>query len=189
MRIANDYSFPLAESIRVHYNAKGSRGPIDVYWHDGGMRPPAIPELEEDKKLMGNTGILYVGDKGKILDGRLLPESKMKTYMGEKYAPAAERQRGAPQGRPAGSQTTTTGPRIGPLPPKFEEWIAACRGGSKNTPANFASAEALSTMINLGIAAVRAGTRIEFDSVTRKITNKPEANKYLTREYRKGWEL
>ena len=186
--IANDYSFPLAESIRVHYNAKGSRGPIDVYWHDGGMRPPAIPELEEDKKLMGNTGILYVGDKGKILNGRLLPESKMKTYMGEKFTPAAERQRGAPQGRTA-SQATTTGPRIGSLPPKFEEWIAACRGGSKNTPANFVSAEALSTMINLGIAAVRAGTRIEFDSITRKITNKPEANKFLTREYRKGWEL
>jgi hypothetical protein len=187
--IANDFSFPFAETIRVHYNAKGSRGPIDVYWHDGGMRPPAIPELEEDKKLMGNTGIMYIGDKGKILDGRLLPESKMKIYMGEKYTPLAERQRGAPQGRPAGNQTATTGPRIGPLPPNFDEWIAACRGGSKNTPANFVSAEALSTMINLGIVAVRAGTRIEFDGVTRQITNNPEANKLLTREYRKGWEL
>ena len=153
------------------------------------MRPPAIPELEEDKKLMGNTGIMYIGDKGKILDGRLIPESKMKIYMGEKYTPLAERQRGAPQGRPAGNQTATTGPRIGPLPPNFDEWIAACRGGSKNTPANFVSAEALSTMINLGIVAVRAGTRIEFDGVTRQITNNPEANKLLTREYRKGWEL
>jgi hypothetical protein len=44
-------------------------------------------------------------------------------------------------------------------------------------------------MINLGIVAVRAGTRIEFDRVTRQITNNPEANKLLTREYRKGWEL
>jgi hypothetical protein len=44
-------------------------------------------------------------------------------------------------------------------------------------------------MINLGIVAVRAGTRIEFDGVTRQITNNPEANKLLTREYRKGWEL
>jgi hypothetical protein len=161
------------------------------------MRPPAIPELEEDKRLMGNTGILYIGDKGKILDGRLLPESKMKTYMGEKYTPPVERGRGAPQGRPAAGQATgqaagqaaPAGPRIGPLPPNFDEWIAACRGGSKNTPANFVSAEALSTMINLGIVAVRAGTRVVFDPVTRKITNNEAANKLLTREYRKGWEL
>ncbi len=187
--ITNDFSFPLAETIRLHYNPKGSRGALDVYWYDGGMRPPAIPELEEDKKLMGNSGILYVGDKGKILDGRLLPESKMKSYMGKNYAPPVERQRGMAQARPAGGQTAASAPRIGPLPPKFEEWIAAVRGGTKNTPGNFVSAEALSTMINLGIVAVRAGTRIEFDKVTRQITNNVEANKLLVREYRKGWEL
>ena len=186
--IANDFSFPFAETIRLHYNAKGSRGPVEVYWHDGGMRPPAIPELEEDKRLMGNTGIVYIGDKGKILDGRLLPESKMKTYMGEKYTPPTVRQPGQRQA-PAAGQAAAAGPRIAPLPPKFEDWIAACRGGSKNTTANFASAEALSTMINLGIVAVRAGTRIVFDPVTRKITNNEAANKLLTREYRKGWEL
>jgi hypothetical protein len=153
------------------------------------MRPPAIPELEEDKKLMGNSGILYVGDKGKILDGRLVPESKMKAYMGKNYAPPVERQRGMAQARPAGGQAAASAPRIAPLPPKFEEWIAAVRGGTKNTPGNFVSAEALSTMINLGIVAVRAGTRIEFDKVTRQITNNVEANKLLVREYRKGWEL
>jgi hypothetical protein len=193
----NDFSFPIAETMRLHYNAKGSRGPIDVYWYDGGMRPSAIPELEEDKKLMGNTGIMYIGDKGKILDGRLLPESKMKTYMGKNYTapvergfPGARQTPVAPGQAPAaGGQAAASGPRIGPLPPKFEEWIAACRGGSKNTPANFVSADALSTMINLAIVSVRAGTRIEFDRVTRQITNNPEANKLLTREYRKGWEL
>jgi hypothetical protein len=164
------------------------------------MRPPAIPELEEDKKLMGNSGILYIGDKGKILDGRLLPESKMKTYMGKNYTAPVERGfPGARQTPPAPGQAPAAAGQaaaatarpftIGNLPPKFEEWIAACRGGSKNNPANFVSAEALSTMINLAIVAVRAGTRIEFDRVTRQITNNAEANKLLIREYRKGWEL
>jgi hypothetical protein len=196
----NDFSFPIAETMRLHYNAKGSRGPIDVYWYDGGMRPPAIPELEEDKKLMGNSGILYIGDKGKILDGRLLPESKMKTYMGKNYTAPVERgypgarqtpvAPGQAPGAPGQAAAASARPfTIGNLPPKFEEWIAACRGGSKNTPANFVSAEALSTMINLAIVAVRAGTRIEFDRVTRQITNNAEANKLLVREYRKGWEL
>jgi hypothetical protein len=36
---------------------------------------------------------------------------------------------------------------------------------------------------------LRAGKRVEYDSSAMKITNIPEANKYLIREYRKGWEI
>ena len=35
----------------------------------------------------------------------------------------------------------------------------------------------------------RTGRKIVFDSENMKIANAPEANKYLSREYRKGWEL
>lgn len=206
----NDFSFPFAECMRMHYDAKGTpktagyRGPIDVYWYDGGMRPPIIPELEEDKRLMGNSGVLYIGDKGKILDGRLLPESKMKTYMGKDYTAPVVRGMGG-GGQPPAAAPAVPGaavaagapavaaapaaPRIGALPPKFEEWVAAVRGGTKNTPGSFQSAEALSTMINLAIVSVRANTRLIFDPVTRKFTNNEAANKLLTREYRPGWEL
>jgi len=41
----------------------------------------------------------------------------------------------------------------------------------------------------LGAVALRAGEKVEYDSANMKITNMPEANKYLVREYRKGWEL
>ena len=78
---------------------------------------------------------------------------------------------------------------IGSLPSGFDQWIAACKGGPKDTPGNFIAAEALSTMVNLGYAALRAGQRIVYDPVNVEITNYPEANKYLTREYRPGWEL
>jgi len=37
--------------------------------------------------------------------------------------------------------------------------------------------------------ALRAGKRVEYDSKNMRITNDEAANKYLTREYRKGWEL
>jgi hypothetical protein len=37
--------------------------------------------------------------------------------------------------------------------------------------------------------SLRAGMRVEYDPVNMKITNSPEADKYLVREYRKGWEL
>jgi hypothetical protein len=33
------------------------------------------------------------------------------------------------------------------------------------------------------------GRRLLWDAENMKVTNVPEANKYLGREYRKGWEL
>jgi hypothetical protein len=36
---------------------------------------------------------------------------------------------------------------------------------------------------------LRAGKKVLFDGDSEKITNDAEANKYLYREYRKGWEL
>jgi hypothetical protein len=37
--------------------------------------------------------------------------------------------------------------------------------------------------------ALHAGTKIEFDVASMKITNDKKANKYLTKHYRRGWEL
>jgi hypothetical protein len=180
MGIVNDYSFPLAATMRFHYAAKGSRPALDLFWYDGGMRPSSIPELDEDNATVPASGMLFVGDKGKILGGRIIPESKMKAYPGEQPpAPVARTQ------APAGTSTYT----IGSLPRGFDKWIAACRGGDKNTPGNFISAKPLSTMVNLGYVALRAGRKVEYDPVKVAITNYPEANKLLTREYRKGWEL
>ncbi len=39
------------------------------------------------------------------------------------------------------------------------------------------------------LSALRAGKKVEYDSGSMRITNDESANKYLTREYRKGWEL
>jgi hypothetical protein len=43
----------------------------------------------------------------------------------------------------------------------------------------------------LGIVALRAGQgkTILYDEVSGSITNLPEANRYLTREYRAGWSV
>jgi len=43
--------------------------------------------------------------------------------------------------------------------------------------------------VNLGAVALRVGARIVYDADAMKITNLSEANRYLRREYRKGWEL
>jgi hypothetical protein len=41
----------------------------------------------------------------------------------------------------------------------------------------------------LGNVAIRAQQRIHWDPEQMKITNLPEANKFLKREYRAGWSL
>ena len=54
---------------------------------------------------------------------------------------------------------------------------------------NFLNAIAITETFNLGYIALRTNQRVDWDPVARKITNNTNANQYLGREYRKGWEL
>jgi hypothetical protein len=69
----------------------------------------------------------------------------------------------------------------------MNEWILACKGGEP-AGANFEYASALTTMVLLGNFAVRTGKKVEWDAKTQKTANLPEANKWLSREPRKGWQ-
>jgi hypothetical protein len=67
-------------------------------------------------------------------------------------------------------------------------WINAFKNNTQS-PGSFIYAGPVTETILLGAVALRAGKKVEYDSANMKITNVPEANKYLTREYRPGWEL
>jgi len=41
----------------------------------------------------------------------------------------------------------------------------------------------------LGIVGHRAGMKLEWDPVNLKATNCPEADRFIRRENRKGWEV
>ncbi len=41
----------------------------------------------------------------------------------------------------------------------------------------------------LGVVALKAGRKIEYDGANMRITNVPDANQYLEREPRAGWSL
>jgi hypothetical protein len=48
----------------------------------------------------------------------------------------------------------------------------------------------LTEAVLLGNVAIRArGKTLEWDGPNLKVTNVPEANEFLRREYRKGWSL
>ncbi len=173
----NDFSFPNACRVRFKFPAQGDRPLLSLYWYDGGMRPFTLEELEIDKKAMPATGTMFIGDRGTILDGQLIPEKKMREYQGGKEIPPQEPRRGGP---------------------RDNDWIDAFKGG-KPSPGNFLNAAACSEAIGLAAVAIRFSRKnfreshttppLEWDAQNMKITNLAEANQFLYREYREGWKL
>ena len=172
-KVKNDFSFPTACTVRFKFPARGQRPAVDLIWYDGGMRPPTPPELEAENKELPAEGMMFVGRKGSILAGfrvespRLLRAKKAHQHpMPE--VPAAKR----PE------------PEVAP---SMRQWTAAVRGGAQS-PGSFLNAGPISEAVNLYAVALRTGRTLRYDAANRKITNVPEANKYLSREYRQGWE-
>ncbi|MEN6609054.1 MAG: Gfo/Idh/MocA family oxidoreductase [Bryobacteraceae bacterium] len=83
------------------------------------------------------------------------------------------------------------------IDPFQKDWIDACKGRSagvmhgmsSKTHCDFDYAGAMIEQMLLGLVAHRVGKRLEYDPVTGKVTNEPEANEYLKRQYRPGWTL
>lgn len=166
--VVNDVAFPLSCIIRFQFPAQKEIGPFDLYWYDGGMKPITPDELSVEGKTLSPEGMMFVGDKGKILAGfrgedpRLIPESKM---AGINIEPEQE----------SGSDGNNV-------------WIEAFKNNTQS-PGSFIYAGPVTETILLGAVALRARKKVEYDSANMNITNVPDANKYLTREYRIGWEL
>jgi hypothetical protein len=177
-KIQNDYSFPFASTIRFRFAAKGNRPAIDLFWYDGGMKPPMPEEAEDNNRELPAEGMMFVGDKGKILAGfhcdnpQIVPERKSRQYWADKGAAA-----------PLPQERSSARAARNPV------WVKAFRGGEP-TYGDFLLAGPISEAFNLGAVSLRlGGKRLLWDSENMKISNVPGANKYLVREYRKGWGL
>jgi hypothetical protein len=112
--------------------------------------------------------MMFVGDKGKIIAG-FRGENPV-LYSGNKMTPA-------PTAVP--EEEGQDGNNV---------WIDSFKNKTQS-PGSFIYAGPVSDTILLGGVALRAGKKVDYDAVNMKITNLPDANKYLVREYRKGWEL
>lgn len=166
----NSETAPLASIVRYEFPARGDMPPVKLTWYDGGLMPPRPAELEEGRRYGGADSNLYVGDKGKMLGHRLIPEARMKEY----------------------KSPPKTLPRS---PGHHKEWLLACKGGPP-ARSNFELSGPMAEVVLLGNIAVRMGKmiyekglKLYYDGPNMRITNMPEANKYIRREYRKGWTL
>ena len=162
---------PLAAIVHYQFPARGDMPPVQLHWYDGGLLPERPAELGENAVLDAEDGIIFVGDKGKMLvkgwggeHPRLIPESADKAYQ-----------------RPPKTLPRSIG--------HYKEWVQACKTGSP-TRSNFDFAGPLTEAVLLGSVCIRnGGDKLVWDSANLKITNDPDANKYLHYEYRKGWSL
>ena len=166
----NNETFPKWQIITYYFPARRGRAPVKLIWYDGGKKPSRPPEMGEDRKLDSN-GILFVGDKGKILCGgwsgapRIIPETKMKAYK-----------------RPPKTLKRSIG--------HHKEWVKACKDNNpKGALAGFEYSGPFTESLLVGNLAVRLGRRVVWDARKMKATNAPEADRYINKSYRKGWEL
>jgi len=90
---------------------------------------------------------------------------------------------------PAPRQRGAGGRRGGGSAGRGEAWIAAFKGGPASY-GDFLLAGPICDAVNLASISLRlGGRRLLWDSAGARITNLPEANKLLTREYRPGWQI
>jgi len=168
----NNETLPLASAVHYEFGARGDMPPVTLHWYDGGIVPARPPELDDDRELSREDGLIFVGDKGKMyVEGwggnspRLIPEAKMRDYR-----------------RPPKTLPRSIG--------HHAEWIKACKEGTP-TRSDFAGfAGPLTEAVLLGTVCVRmGGGKLYWDSENLKVTNSSEANRLLHYEYRKGWSL
>jgi hypothetical protein len=170
-RINNDFSFPMASMVRFKYPANGSRPPVDLCWYDGGMRPPTPDELFSQNEALPEEGMMFVGTEGKILAGFNVQDPQI--ISGKKMDASTTTKAG-------GDQVALTSAAL----PLFAD---ACKTG-KQYPGSFSEAEYLTEAVNLYAVALRSNQVLNYDPVNLQITNSADANKYLSRDYRSGWE-
>jgi predicted dehydrogenase len=137
---------------------------LPLEWFDGEFYPPKeIMELYSGKEYPAESSML-VGTEGALLIPHngipvLLPESKFVNYK----SPQLEAQN------------------------HYYNFVVACLGGPK-TASHFAQTGPMTEAILLGTVAIRVPDRLlKWDAANLKFPDDPDANKYLSRTYRKGW--
>ena len=78
-------------------------------------------------------------------------------------------------------------PRIGGAN-HYRSFLDACKGGEPAT-SNFDYAGPFTEMVLFGNIAMRMNKPLEYDMANMKVLNDADAAKFLTKEYRAGWEL
>jgi hypothetical protein len=162
-------TFPALSTLEYRFAARGARGPVTLKWFDGAISPP---QPVEGFTFRPDGGSIFYGDKGMMwvashsASARLLPETRMQELSGKLPPKTIPRVAG--------------GPHV--------EWVEAIRA-RKRCGSDFAIAAPLVETALLGVAAMRARARLEWDPAAGRVTNLASANRFIGPgyDYRPGW--
>ena len=137
------------------------------------MRLDFLPGLShQDILSRDKSGTLFIGDEGYMMTDtytksvRILPEARFAEIKKNPPAKTIPRVKGSHQ----------------------SDWAKAIKEGGQAC-SNWDYASGLTEVGVLGNVAIRSKAKIEYDAKKMKVTNVPEANKFLKKEYPKGWIL
>jgi len=137
-----------------------------VEWFDGEFYPPEEVRALFSVEDYPAESAMLIGTKGALL----IPHTEMPVLL-----PQADFQQ---------VEFPSLAPRN-----HYHHFVDACLGGEK-TDSGFAQAGPMTEAIILGTVALREpGIVLEWDAAPMKIPNHPSAEKYLSRDYRRGWKV
>ena len=190
---------PASSFITLTYEETEKTGsPVTMTWSDGGIRPshPAIIPADDDIGGPGSyNGVLIHGENG-VISTNINDSSPLtpKLYLND--------------------GTRIFGPEVEEMPePEYghqRKWVDACKAGFGSEEhlgltSSFDYAGPMTETVLMGNLAIRsymlqranAEGNMEFygrkkllwDGANMKITNFEDANQFVTRTYREGWEM
>jgi predicted dehydrogenase len=166
----NGATYPVATTTYYEFAARAGKPAVRMTWYDGGLTPPKPEELGSESVDPAG-GILYIGSKGKMVQEtygsrpRLLPAERHNSY-------------GPPK---------EILPRVAHQSHEMN-WVNAIRGRDQVT-CPFSYAAHLNEIMLLGIASLRAKSKLYYDGARMQVTNNAAANEFLSRTYRQGYAL
>ena len=189
---------PAASKVTLKFLDKKTNSPIHIHWSDGGIQPDRPEELGPNEMMGdGGNGVIFYGSKGKMMcstygaNPRLLPLSKNDEI---KITQTIARVPNGAEGH-------------------YAQWVEACIAGYNSKEAKalsspFDIAGPLTETVLMGNLAIRSydirhpqttdskrfdypgrGIKLLWDGPNMKITNFDEANQFVKRTYRSGWNL
>ncbi len=161
-------SWPQSDHITwtLPGNSLTASDELVIDWHDGKMFSPADVRKTIERDDYPSESALVMGTEGALLiplggQPELFPSNKFKDQQRPKLAARNH----------------------------YHDFVDACLGGKK-TESHFAQTGPMTEAILLGTVAIRTpDVKLEWDAAAMKIPNHPEAEKFLRREYRDGWQV
>ena len=186
---------PPSSSVTLDFSAtEKNNSPLKMRWLDGGLRPPhpdLIPANDSLATPNSANGVMMIGSKGIITTGLYGLTPKLYLEGGEKIEFDTSNQPGNEYGHQS-------------------KWVAACKAGfnsdeHKSLTSSFDYSGPMTETVLMGNIAIRSFTEMKtnkkgtsfypgrkkllWDGESMKITNYNPANRFVSRSYRKGWEV